>query len=101
MKSSELEYELPPELIAQHPAKRRDASRLLVYERATEAVRHRTFAGLPDELSGELAVVNDTRVVSARIPIERPKGGVLLLEGLDGGPWGGPARPNGALAAGR
>jgi S-adenosylmethionine:tRNA ribosyltransferase-isomerase len=101
MKSSELEYELPPELIAQHPAKRRDASRLLVYERATEAVRHRTFAGLPDELSGELAVVNDTRVVPARIPIERPKGEVLLLERLDGDLWEGLARPTRRLRAGR
>src|SRR2546422_6697226 len=101
MKSSELEYELPPELIAQQPAKRRDASRLLVYERATEAVRHRTFAGLPDELSGELAVVNDTRVVPARITIEQPKGEVLLLERLDGDLWEGLARPTRRLRPGR
>ena len=46
MDLSELDYELPQELIAQHPAERRDASRLLVYERATGAVRHRTFAEL-------------------------------------------------------
>ena len=52
MDLSELDYELPPELIAQHPAERRDASRLLVYERETGAVRHRTFAELPDELPG-------------------------------------------------
>ena len=69
MKASELEYELPTELIAQYPAERRDASRLLVYERATGAVRHRVFAELPEELQGELVVVNDTRVVPARIPI--------------------------------
>ena len=68
MKASALEYELPAELIAQHPAERRDASRLLVYERATGAVRHRAFAELPQELRGELVVVNDTRVVPARIP---------------------------------
>jgi S-adenosylmethionine:tRNA ribosyltransferase-isomerase len=47
MDVSELDYELPPELIAQYPAERRDASRLLVYERPTGAVRHRTFAELP------------------------------------------------------
>ena len=102
MKSSELEYELPPELIAQHPAERRDASRLLVYERATSAVRHRGFAELPEEMAGELVVVNDTRVVPARIPIERPKGEVLLLERQeDDGLWEGLARPTRRLAAGR
>jgi S-adenosylmethionine:tRNA ribosyltransferase-isomerase len=101
MKSSELDYELPPELIAQRPAERRDASRLLVYERATGAVRHRTFADLPDELSGQLCVVNDTRVVPARIPIERPKGEVLLLERLDGDLWEGLARPTRRLRPGR
>ena len=47
MDIDELDYELPPELIAQHPADRRDASRLLVYERATGEVRHRRFAELP------------------------------------------------------
>src|SRR5438105_282034 len=52
MKSSELDYELPPELVAQRPAERRDASRLLVYDRQTGAVRHRTFAELPAELPG-------------------------------------------------
>ena len=48
MDVSELDYELPPELIAQHPAARRDASRLLVYERTTGDVRHRSFAELPE-----------------------------------------------------
>jgi S-adenosylmethionine:tRNA ribosyltransferase-isomerase len=76
MKSSDLDYELPPELIAQHPAERRDDSRLLVYERATGAVRHRRFRELPEELRrDELVVVNDTRVVPARIPLRRPGGG--------------------------
>ena len=56
MDLSELDYDLPSELIAQHPAERRDASRLLVYERETGAVRHRTFDELPDELRGELVV---------------------------------------------
>ncbi len=101
MDVDELEYDLPPELIAQHPAERRDASRLLVYERATGAVRHRSFAELPDELSGELVVVNDTRVVPARIPIEAPRGEVLLLELLEDGTWEALARPTRRLKAGR
>src|SRR5437588_2119160 len=101
MKSSELDYELPHELVAQRPAERRDASRLLVYERQTRAVRHRRFAELPDELTGQLVVVNDTRVVPARIPIERPKGEVLLLERLGDGRWEGLAKPTRRLRAGR
>jgi S-adenosylmethionine:tRNA ribosyltransferase-isomerase len=104
MDSSELDYELPAELVAQHPAEPRDASRLLVYDRASGAVRHRTFAELPAEVGGLLAVVNDTRVVPARIRIERPKGEVLLLERLDDregdGEWLALARPTRRLRAG-
>jgi S-adenosylmethionine:tRNA ribosyltransferase-isomerase len=100
MDLSELDYELPSELIAQHPAERRDASRLLVYERSTGAIRHRTFTELPVELHGELMVVNDTRVVPARIPIESPRGEVLLLERLPDGTWEALARPTRRLKAG-
>src|SRR5690242_20030266 len=100
MDLSELDYELPPELIAQHPADRRDASRLLVYERATGAVRHRGFAELPAELRNELVVVNDTRVVPARIPIAAPRGEVLLLEHLGNGTWEGLAKPTRRLKPG-
>ena len=96
-----LDYELPPELIAQHPASRRDASRLLVYDRATGAVRHRRFSELGEELAGELVVVNDTRVVPARIPIESPRGEVLLLERVGDDVWEGLARPTRRLRAGR
>jgi S-adenosylmethionine:tRNA ribosyltransferase-isomerase len=102
MRVSELEYDLPPALIAQHPEARRDESRLLVYERVSQVVDHRRFAELPDVLpGGELVVVNDTRVVRARIPIERPKGEVLLLERLvEDGLWEGLARPTRRLRAG-
>jgi S-adenosylmethionine:tRNA ribosyltransferase-isomerase len=102
MKTSELDYELPKELIAQHPAARRDESRLLVHSRATGETRHRVFRDLPDELLPEtLTVVNDTRVVPARIPIDSPRGEVLLLERLGGGEWEGLARPTRRLRAGR
>ena len=101
MDVSELDYDLPPELIAQHPVERRDESRLLVVERATGAVRHRRFAELPSELHGELVVVNDTKVVPARIPIESPRGEVLLLERIGDDVWEGLARPTRRLKAGR
>src|SRR3954471_6871099 len=102
MEARELDYDLPPELIAQRPAERRDESRLLVYSRATGEGRHRVFRDLPDELPPEtLAVVNDTRVVPARIRIGRPRGEVLLLERLEGEEWEGLARPTRRLRAGR
>ena len=102
MKSVELDYELPPDLIAQQPAARRDASRLLGYERGSGSIRHRQFADLREEIGeGTIVVVNDTRVVPARIPIERPKGEVLLLEPLGDGLWEGLARPTRRLRPGR
>jgi S-adenosylmethionine:tRNA ribosyltransferase-isomerase len=102
MKTRELEYDLPPALIAQHPVARRDESRLLVYKRSSKGVHERRFAELPDVIGDALVVVNDTRVVPARIPIEAPKGEVLLLERLDeDGLWEGLARPTRRLKPGR
>ena len=101
MDVSELDYELPAELIAQHPAARRDESRVLVYERASGAIRHRRFAELPAELRGELVVVNDTRVVPARIPLDAPHGEVLLVEHIEGDLWEGLAKPTRRLRPGR
>jgi S-adenosylmethionine:tRNA ribosyltransferase-isomerase len=100
MDARELEYDLPGELIAQHPAARRDESRLLVYSRATGEVEHRVFRELPD-LVAALTVVNDTRVVPARIAIERPRGEVLLLERIEGDVWEALARPTRRLREGR
>ena len=86
MKSAELDYKLPPGLIAQRPLERRDESRLLVFDRGTGEVEHRRFGELPELLPREtLTVVNDTRVLPARLRLERPGGGeaeVLLLERL-------------------
>ncbi len=101
MNISELDYDLPPELIAQHPARRRDAARLLVYDRSTREVRHRVVSELEEELRGELVVVNDTRVLPARIPLERPRGEILLLEQTGDGIWEALARPTKRLHAGR
>jgi S-adenosylmethionine:tRNA ribosyltransferase-isomerase len=106
METSALEYDLPPELIAQRPVERRDESRLLVYDRASGDIRHRRFSELAEELSpDELVVVNDTRVIPARLRLRRPGGGeaeVLLLEhvGPDG-IWEGLARPSRRLRPGQ
>jgi S-adenosylmethionine:tRNA ribosyltransferase-isomerase len=103
MRATDLDYELPPDLIAQRPAERRDASRLLVFDRRTGAVRQRSFAELPAEIAAYLTVVNDTRVVPARLHVRRATGGeveVLLVERLDADRWEALARPSRRLHAG-
>jgi S-adenosylmethionine:tRNA ribosyltransferase-isomerase len=103
MRTADLDYDLPQELIAQRPLERRDQSRLLVFRRATGEVRHRMFRDLPEEVDGSLVVVNDTRVLPARLRLRRPTGGeaeVLLLESLGDGVWEALARPSRRLRAG-
>ena len=104
MRTSELDYDLPPELIAQRPLERRDDSRLLVYRRVTQDVRHRGFRDLPSELGARsLLVVNDTRVIPARLNLRRPGGGeaeLLLLEHVGDGLWEALARPSRKLRPG-
>jgi S-adenosylmethionine:tRNA ribosyltransferase-isomerase len=104
MDTALLDYELPAELIAQTPLEQRDASRLLVYRRDGADLEHRTVSELPSLLSGEVVVVNDTRVVPARLSLRRESGGaveVLLLERIDGnGTWEALARPSRRLRAG-
>jgi S-adenosylmethionine:tRNA ribosyltransferase-isomerase len=104
MDTSSLEYELPEELVAQVPLEPRDASRLLVYRRSSGTIEHRTFRELPDVLSDELVVVNDTRVVPARLRLHRETGGaveVLLVERVDAnGTWEALVRPSRRVRAG-
>ena len=88
MRLEELDYELPPGLIAQQPAEPRDAARLLVYERARGAggIQDRLFSDLPSLLRpGDMLVRNDTRVIAARTHFRRASGGrleVLFLHPL-------------------
>lgn len=84
MKTVDFDYDLPPELIAQTPSERRDASRLLCLSRETGAVSHHRFYDLPDFLNpGDCLILNDSRVLPARLLGQRLPGGgaceVLLL----------------------
>ena len=91
------DYELPKEFIAQTPAEPRDHSKLLVYERQTDAVRHRHFYNLPEYLrAGDVLVINETRVLPARLMGRRETGGVielLLLNRREKDVWETLARP--------
>jgi S-adenosylmethionine:tRNA ribosyltransferase-isomerase len=83
MLSRELDYELPDERIAQQPLPTREASRLLVIDRAADTIRHDAFTSLPSLLTAALFVFNDTRVIPARLRGEKPSGGkfeLLLIE---------------------
>ena len=107
MRTEDFDYELPEELIAQTPVEPRDASRLLVYDRGADEVRHMHFYDLPDFLkAGDLLVRNNTRVLPARIFSFTKNGGkveVLLLKRLNLTDWevlvkpGKKARPGAQL----
>ena len=91
MHTAELHYDLPPELIARQPADRRDASRLLVLDRATGTLSHEPFAQLPMLLPADaLMVLNDTKVIPARLDMRRQTGGRtegLFLHEVSPGIW--------------
>jgi S-adenosylmethionine:tRNA ribosyltransferase-isomerase len=102
MDTAELEYELPQDLVAQQPAEPRDSARLLVYRLSTGEIEHHVFSDLPDLLAGELPVVNDTRVVPARLRLRRTSGGaaeVLLVEPVGSSTWEALVRPSNRLRA--
>jgi S-adenosylmethionine:tRNA ribosyltransferase-isomerase len=81
-------YDLPEELIASRPLPRRDDSRMMVLSRSARTWEHRTFRELPDFLQpGDLAVLNNSRVLRARLPGPEGKGEVLLAEPLGDHRW--------------
>ena len=91
MLTTELDYQLSPELIAQTPVEPRDASRLMVIRRQTGAIKHHIFRDLPSLLDAhDLLVANDSRVIPARLYGQKPSGGkveLLLLRKLDDLTW--------------
>ena len=97
MKTSDFYFDLPEELIAQTPLEKRDASRLLCLDKVTGEIQHRVFSELPELLrEGDCLVMNDSRVLPARLLGARESGGaveVLLLRDLGGGRWECLTRP--------
>ncbi|MBI2761513.1 MAG: tRNA preQ1(34) S-adenosylmethionine ribosyltransferase-isomerase QueA, partial [Chloroflexi bacterium] len=105
MRTADFNYQLPAELIAQTPATPRDAARLLVLDRGSDTVEHRRFHEIGAYLhAGDLLVVNDTRVMRARLHGTVDTGGeveALLLRDLGNGRWEALVRPGRRLRAGR
>ncbi len=97
MKTSDFNYYLPEELIAQTPLERRDTSRLLHLDKMTGEVEHKHFYDLPEYLSeGDCLVLNDSRVLPARLIGKRETGGVIevvLLRDIGSGVWECLTRP--------
>ncbi|MBM3945765.1 MAG: tRNA preQ1(34) S-adenosylmethionine ribosyltransferase-isomerase QueA, partial [SAR202 cluster bacterium] len=99
MKTSDFDYDLPEDLIAQTPVEPRDHSRLLVLSRADGSIQHRRFYDLPHFLrKGDVLVFNDSRVFPARLRGRRLDGAgatieLLLLSRLEGDAWRALVRP--------
>jgi S-adenosylmethionine:tRNA ribosyltransferase-isomerase len=105
VRTDDLDYDLPPELIAQEPPPSREDARLLVLPRASGPLSHRGISDLPDLLRpGDLLVVNDTRVIPARLLAHRATGGraevFLLGPTATAGVWTALVRAGGSLRAG-
>jgi len=94
MQTSDFDYELPDELIAQHPPERRGDSRMMVLDRAAGTIAHRRFADLPEFMEpDDLLVLNDTKVVAARFFSDDGRCEILRVEALDERTWKCLVRP--------
>lgn len=104
MKLSDFTYDLPEERIAQTPVEPRDHSRLMVLHRANDSIEHKHFYDIIDYLNaGDALVINETRVIPARLIGERPTGGaceVLLLKQIAPKRWEALVRPGKKLRRG-
>src|SRR5437899_10312356 len=105
MRASDFDYSLPPSVIAQEPLPDRSASRLLVLERASGAIRHARFPDLIDFVAAEdVVVLNVSRVIPARLHGKRETGNVaevLVIRELSDGTWLALGHPGGNLKPGR
>ncbi len=105
MKTSDFNYLLPAELIAQEPVEPRDSSRLMIVNRGVNKIEHKTFKDLPEYLqTGDCLIINDTRVLPARLKGVKDKTGgkaeVFLLTELKEGWWEALVKPGRRLQPG-
>ncbi len=104
MRTSDFDYSLPPEFIAQTPVEPRDQSRLLVLRRGDGSIEHHRFSDIVDFLQPtDVLVLNDTRVMPARLKAQKGSGGkveVLLLRRLEPGLWEALVKPSKRIAVG-
>src|SRR5215467_10088427 len=102
MHISDFDYDLPEELIAQHPLSERDASRMLILDRRTASWRDSTFSTFADQLRQEdVVVVNNSRVIPARLLGQRKESGgrveIFLVREVEDKLWEAMARPSARL----
>ena len=88
LRTADYDYPLPAELIARHPLPERDASRMMVLHRAEQRIEHRVFTDFPLYLrDGDIVVLNDTRVIPARVRSDDGKIGMLFIEAVGANVW--------------
>ena len=101
MKVSDFNYDLPKELIAQHPYDKRDEARLMVLDKANKTINHRIFKNVIDYLNeGDCLVINNTKVIPARLYGKKETGAhveFLLLKRIEGDTWEAIVRPGSKL----
>ena len=104
MNTTSLDYDLPPDLIAQHPCEPRDAARLLIVDRKTGQMQIDIFRNVARYLpSNSCLVMNDTRVIRARLHAQKPTGGtieIFLLRETEPGVWTALVRPSARVKPG-
>src|SRR6202007_3384062 len=100
--TADYDYALPPELIASHPAPVRDQARMMVLDREKQSITHRSFRDIPEFVDPQdLLVLNNTKVIPARIRFDKRKAELLLLEQLDAKTWRCLGRPGHRFPDGR